>query len=94
MPSLEARKTLQWSEYPITFDESDCPMPAKSTGVLPLVCTPTVNNIAIGKTLIDGGAGLNVLVRRIFEKMQIPHENIKPTKPFVGVSSEVVFPIG
>ena len=69
-------------------------MPAKSTGVLPLVCTPTVNNIAIGKTLIDGGAGLNVLALRIFEKMQILHENVRPTKPFIGVSSGAIYPIG
>ena len=30
-----------------------------TVGTIPLVCTPTINNTAVSKMLIDGGAGLN-----------------------------------
>jgi hypothetical protein len=38
-------------------------------GTIPLLCTPTINNIAVNRTLIDGGAGLNIISVEVFEKM-------------------------
>jgi hypothetical protein len=32
-----------------------------------MLCTPTISNVAVTKTLIDGGAGLNVLSIETFE---------------------------
>ena len=42
-------------------------------------CTPTINNIAVSKTLIDGGAGLSVISVETFEKLQVPYERLMPT---------------
>ena len=61
LPGVEASRPLKWSQYPITFDSSDHPKSTATVGTIPLVCTPTINNIAVSKTLIDGGAGLSVI---------------------------------
>ena len=52
-----------------------------------MVCTPTINNIAITKTLIDGGAGLNVISVDTFDKMQIPYDRLMSAMPFSRVTS-------
>jgi hypothetical protein len=44
--------------------------------------------------LIDGGAGLNVLSLHAFLALQIPLGRLSPTKPFLGVSSVPVMPLG
>ena len=64
----------------------------KTVGTIPLVCTPTINNIAVTKTLIDEGAGLNVLSMETFEKLQLPYERLKPTRPFSGVTEGTTLP--
>ena len=63
-------------------------------GLVPLVCTPTVNNVAVSRTLIDGGAGLNVLSIAMFDEMQVPYERLMPTKSFTGVTAGTTTPIG
>ena len=59
-----------------------------------MVCTPTINNVAVTKTLIDGGAGLNVISVEIFAKLQVPYESLMPTRPFSGVTEGTTLPIG
>ena len=59
-----------------------------------MVCTPTINNIAVSKTLIDGGAGLNVISVETFDKMQVPYELLMPTRPFSGVTDRTTVPFG
>jgi hypothetical protein len=66
----------------------------RTVGHVPLVCTPRVNNVAVSKMLVDGGAGLNVLSVENFEKMQVPYERLMPTRPFSGVTSGTTIPIG
>jgi hypothetical protein len=61
---------------------------------VPLLCTPKINNIRDSKTLIDGGAGLNVLSVETFELMQVPYERVMPTRPFSGVTEGITVPIG
>ena len=63
-------------------------------GLVPLVCTPTINNVAVSRTLIDGGTGLNVLSIAMFDQMQVPYERLMPTKPFTGVTAGTTTPIG
>ena len=63
-------------------------------GLVPLVCTPTINNIAVSRMLIDGSAGLNVLSVAMFDQMQVPYERLMPTKPFTGVTAGTTTPIG
>jgi len=68
-PALEASQPLKWSEVPITFSRADHPENTKGVGRLPIVVTPTIRNIEVGRVLIDGGSGLNILSSRLFERM-------------------------
>jgi hypothetical protein len=63
-------------------------------GTIPLLCTPTINNVAVNRTLIDGGAGLNIISVEIFEKMQVPYHQLMTTRPFFGVTEGSTMPIG
>jgi hypothetical protein len=63
-------------------------------GTIPLLCTPTINNVAVNHTLIGGGAGLNIISVEIFEKMQVPYHRLMPTRPFFGVTEGFTTPIG
>jgi hypothetical protein len=78
----------------IGFDEEDHPASTKGVGTIPLLCTPTINNIAINRTLIDGGAGLNIISVEVFEKMQVPYHRLMPTRPFFGVTEGSTMRIG
>ena len=46
------------------------------------------------KTLLDGGAGLNVISVETFEKLQVPYERLAPTRPFSGVTDGTTVPLG
>ena len=65
----EASRLLRWSQYLISFYVSDHPKTTRTVGTISLVCTPTINNVAVTKTLIDGGLGPNVLSMETFEKL-------------------------
>jgi hypothetical protein len=85
---------MKWSTSKIGFDEEDHPTSTKAVGTIPLLCTPTINNIAVNRTLIDGGAGLNIISIEVFEKMQVPYHRLMPTRPFFGVTEGSTTPIG
>jgi hypothetical protein len=57
---------LKWCTSKIGFDEEDHPLSTKAVDTIPLLCMPTINNIAINRTLIDGGAGLNIISVEVF----------------------------
>jgi hypothetical protein len=54
-------RLMKWSTSKIGFDEEDHPTSTRGICTIPLFCTPTINNIAVNRTLIDGGAGLNII---------------------------------
>jgi hypothetical protein len=85
---------MKWSTCKIGFDEEDHPASTRGVGTIPLLCTPTINNVAINRTLINGGAGLNIISIEIFEKMQVPYHRLMPTRPFFGVTKGYTMPIG
>jgi hypothetical protein len=85
---------LRWSTNKIGFDEEDHPISTRAVGTIPLLCTPTINNITVNRTLIDGGAGLNIISVEVFEKMQVPYHRLMPTWPFFGVTEGSTMPIG
>jgi hypothetical protein len=85
---------LKWSTSKIGFDEEDHPLSTKAVGTIPLLCTPTINNIVINRTLIDAGAGLNIISIEVFEKMQVPYRRLMPTRPFFRVTEGSTTPIG
>ena len=59
---------------------------AATASILPMLCSPVISNVQVTKTLIDGGAGLNVLSVDTFDNLQVPYDQLQPTKPFSGVS--------
>jgi hypothetical protein len=85
---------LKWSSNKIGFDKEDHPNSTRTVSTIPIVCTPTINNIAVNRTLIDGGAGLNIISVEVFEKMQVPYHRLMPTQPFFGVIEGSTTPIG
>jgi hypothetical protein len=58
------------------------------------VYTPTINNIAVNRTLIDRGVGLNIIFVEVFGKMHVPYHWLMPTQPFFGVTEGLTTPIG
>ncbi|KAI4980203.1 hypothetical protein ZWY2020_020688 [Hordeum vulgare] len=54
-------RPLNWSQTTITFDPSDQLRCLFMAGKLPMMCTPTISHVLVTKTLIDSGAGLNIL---------------------------------
>jgi hypothetical protein len=85
---------MKWSTSKIGFDEGDHPTSTKGVGTIPLLCTPTINNIVVNRTLIDGGAGLNIISIEVFEKMQVPYHRLMTTRLFFGVTEDSTTPIG
>jgi hypothetical protein len=55
---------MKWSTCKIGFNEEDHLASTRGVGTIPLLCTPTINNITVNRTLIDGGAGLNIISAR------------------------------
>jgi hypothetical protein len=51
-------------------------------------------HIVVNRTLIDGGAGLNIISIEVFEKMQVSYHWLMPTRPFFGVIEGSTMPIG
>jgi hypothetical protein len=87
-------RPLRWSKYAITFDSTDQFKCSAAAGALPMLCSPTISNVLVTKTLVDGGAGLNVLSVETFETLQVPYDQLLPTKPFSGVTDGSTIPIG
>jgi hypothetical protein len=85
---------MKWSTSNTGFDEEDHSTSTKGVGTNPLLCMPTINNIAVNRTLIDGGAGLNIISVEVFEKMQVSYHGLMPTRPFFGVIEGSTTPIG
>ena len=46
---------------------------------------PTICQVAITKTLITDGAGLNMLSEEAFSLLHVPPERLQPSRPFLGV---------
>ena len=94
LPRFEATCPLRWSTCTITFRLSVQLKCAATVGALPMLCSPIVSNVLVTKTLIDGGAGLNVLSIDTFDCLQVPYDQLQPTKPFSGVTDGSTTPIG
>jgi hypothetical protein len=74
LPRPDASRPLKWSQYSITFDARDSLKTIALAGMLPMLCTPTISNVLVTKTLIDGGAGLNMISVEAFDSLQVPYE--------------------
>ena len=76
LPRLDATRPLMWSKCAITFSSSDQLKCAATAGALPMLCSPIISNVQVTKTLIDGGAGLNVLSVETFDRLQVPYDQL------------------
>lgn len=94
LPKLDATRLLRWSKYAITFSSSGQLKCAATAGVLPKLCSLVISNVQVTKTLIDGGAGLSVPSIETFDGLQVPYDQLQPTKPFSGVTDGSTTPIG
>lgn len=93
-PQHEASRGHATPEADITFDFKDHPKTKVAAGALPMLCTPTISNAAVTKTLSDGSAGLNVLSVETFDLLQVHYDQLAPTKPFSGVVKGSATPLG
>ena len=80
LTKIKATRPLRWSKCIITFSSSDQLKCVGTVGALPMLCSGTISNVLITKTLIDGGAGLNVLSIETFDRLQVPYDQLQPTK--------------
>src|SRR5215216_5124143 len=85
-PAPEARKPLNWSRTPIIFDEEDHPGRTTAVGCLPLLVSPTIHNLKVTKVLVDGGAGLKLILPTMIKRLQIPDGDLEETGTFQGVN--------
>jgi hypothetical protein len=84
----------RWKNITISFGSFDCPENMAGAGVLPLVTAPTIANVCLHHVLIDEGAGLSVISYAAFKHLQIPESKLTPSRPFSGVGSDPVYPVG
>lgn len=86
--------TLAWQGAPpgwaapkadLTFNSDNHPVNTACSGALPMLWTPTIYQVAVTRTPIDGGAGLNVLSAEAFSLVHVPLERLQPSKTFSGV---------
>lgn len=94
MNAILPAKPLNWSQYAITFDAKDNLKYVAGAGMLSMMCTPTISNVVVTKTLINGGAGLNVLCVKTFNTLQVPYDQLMPTRTFSGVTNGSTTPRG
>lgn len=58
------------------------PRPLFGLGNLPLIVSPTINNLRVTKMLAYGGTGLNLLSTQLLRRLQIPARGLLPTGAF------------
>jgi hypothetical protein len=87
---------LDWSDKPITFDQSDHPDFVPSPGRYPLVVDPVIGIARLTKVLIDGGSSLNIIYVETLGLLEIDLSMIRAgAAPFHGiVPGKRVLPLG
>jgi hypothetical protein len=56
--------------------------------LLPLIIKPYIGNYKVGRTLIDGGSGLNFLSANTYDNLGLPRKHLLPVKePFYWIMS-------
>src|SRR3954449_5749814 len=67
-----ATEYVDWSEQPIHFSRDDHPPPVPRPGHAALVVEAQIGGFNMGKVLMDGGSGLNLLFASTLKVMGIP----------------------
>jgi hypothetical protein len=87
---------LDWSDKPITFDQSDHPDCISSPGRYSLVVDLVIGNAKLSKVLMDGGSSLNIIYAETLELLGVDLSTIRAgAAPFQGiVPGNHVLPLG
>jgi hypothetical protein len=78
---------MKWSEMDITFGPEDHPETKLSKMNLPFVVKLPIGQHKVAKTLINNGASLNLIMRKIFIEMAL---NLKDLTPVHDTSHVVI----
>ena len=87
---------LKWSEQPITFDQTNHPAKVPYPGQYPVMVQPTILNIKVSRTLVDGGSSLNLIFFKTLDYMGIQRSELKArVVPFHSITSNsLTMPLG
>jgi hypothetical protein len=75
---IKPERRMRWSDNYITFGLEDHPITELSERNLPLVVKILIGRHKVAKTLIDSGASLNLIMRKIFIKMGLKLSDLTP----------------
>ncbi|XP_062201777.1 uncharacterized protein LOC133904322 [Phragmites australis] len=81
-PSLR----LKWSEVPLTFSQADHPTCVQHPSRYPIVVEPTVQNIRLGRVLVDTGSSVNLLFVDTLDALHISRSSLRPSPPFFEIT--------
>jgi hypothetical protein len=66
---IEPKRRMKWSNIDISFRPEDHPQIELSNQNLPFVVNLPIGQHKVAKTLVDNGASLNLIMRKIFIEM-------------------------
>jgi hypothetical protein len=75
---IEPRRKMKWSDMDITFRPEDHPETELSERNLPFMIKLPIGRHKVAKTLIDNGASLNLIMRKIFIEMGLNLKDLTP----------------
>jgi hypothetical protein len=75
---IEPRRKMRWSDIDISFGPEDHPDIELSDRNLPFMIKILIVRHKVAKTLIDGGASLNLMMRKTFIKMSLNLAELTP----------------
>src|SRR4051812_119891 len=85
------RNFFEITTFPYTEDH---PANWAGSGALPMLCTPTICQVAVTRTLVDGGTGLSVLSVETFNLLCIPPGAVATQSVFLGRWGRVIQLLG
>jgi hypothetical protein len=75
---IEPERWMRWSDYYITFRTEDHPITELLLRNLPFIVKIPIGWHKVAKTLIDSGASLNLIMRKIFIEMGLNLSDLTP----------------
>jgi hypothetical protein len=77
---IKSGRRMRWSDVDISFRPEDHPNTELSERNLPFVIKISIGRHRVAKTMIDSGASLNLLMRRIFIEMGLSLADLTPVQ--------------
>jgi hypothetical protein len=84
--SLAPHKYHRWSEFSITFDQTDNPDSIPKPGMFSLIVDPPVGMTRLTKALMDGSSDFNLMNLNTFEVLGLARDQLQSSPhPLYGV---------